>query len=74
MSVASGCVYTTKACAAHRHIYTIKARAEPRRVYNTEESASSGLVYIMVSRAAPEGVCLHTETCISPGDVYITGA
>ncbi len=49
MSVTSGCVYTTKACAAHRHIYTSKARGEPRRVYTTEESTSSGRVYIMVS-------------------------
>jgi hypothetical protein len=55
-SVASGCVYTTQACAAHRRIYTTKARAEPRRVYTTEESASSGRVYIMVSCATPEGV------------------
>ena len=43
-------------------------------LYTTEESASSGRVYIMVSCTAPEGVCLHTETCISPGDVYTTGA
>jgi hypothetical protein len=73
-SVASGCVYTTKACAAHRPIYTTKACAEPRRVYTTEESASSGRVYIMVSCAAPEGVYTQRPVYLLAGDVYTTGA
>ncbi len=54
--------------------HTEPARTICLRVYTTEESASSGRVYIMVSCTAPEGVCLHTETCISPGDVYTIGA